>query len=160
MAKVYKINRTTQAFEEILEGDTIQLPDCVKLTHYSSFNADTILDISTNYPHHDTFQHTGKLEMPIHYHDDDEVRVILRGIATFYVPLDQYLYIIECSCLDKLELAANIVHWFSADGDLLAFRFFSNNTQHIMKIPEALPPDVYTIKDHIDKNGLNLKFNV
>jgi hypothetical protein len=158
MAKILKLKIPTMKLVDA-SNVTYDVLGAFYLTRHTTFNSTTIEKLKSQYRHYDVFQsRTGDIDSPIHYHDDEEVRVIIRGNPTFYIVSGDYLYIVSCTCLDQLELAPNVLHWFNATGELLVFRFFSKNTSHVMHIPEVLPEHAVYAKNYIDINGLDIKY--
>lgn len=66
-----------------------------------------------------------------HWHDDAEKRLILRGAGRFYIPLEDYVIIAECTAGDMVEIEGGVVHWFYSDAPITALRFFSENSSHV-----------------------------
>jgi cupin superfamily acireductone dioxygenase involved in methionine salvage len=89
----------------------------------------------------------------IHSHNDEEVRLFIHGNATLYIPDGHFLYIIECGPLDKIKIYPNVLHWFSKNNEILAYRFFKTRNSYTMDIPNDIPDNVIKAKDHFDKNG-------
>lgn len=80
--------------------------------------------INERYPYNDTFETDKPITIPIHTHDDDEVRLFLQGSATFII--DDVM--INCYPGKYLEIGANCPHSFKYDGGepLKVLRFYKN----------------------------------
>lgn len=72
----------------------------------------------------------------IHYHNDKEARIILKGQGTFYIPSSEMLVIIDVSAGDVVTLDDNVIHWFSAKNELVSLRYFSENVEYASHKPE------------------------
>lgn len=80
--------------------------------------------IKERYPYSDIFETDKPITIPIHTHDDDEVRLFLQGSATFII--DDVMII--CQGGKYLEIGANCPHSFKYDGGepLKVLRFYKN----------------------------------
>ena len=155
MATIYQINPITL---ELVSASKIteytEIPGVVSITLYENIY-DTDLNIFKHeYQNYDTFHSIGGIvESDIHYHDDEELRFIIQGSATFFIYHDNFLYVTDCYELELIKLQPNIIHWFSANNELLVYRFFKNNHSRIAFEPERLPDFLNTTKQYITDHG-------
>lgn len=104
--------------------------------HYTSLSRHTINELKESHHACDAYTRPphSRIYSNVHYHSDEEIRLIIRGSATFYIPENDVLYVIDTGPGDQLTLPPNTPHWFSCFGELTALRFFSNNDEHVSMV--------------------------
>lgn len=102
--------------------------------------------LKSEYKGYDIFYNDKPMLTDLHYHTGSEVRIILKGTAIFYIPIEDSLYILECGPLDKITINSEVVHWFSSEGPITALRLFSENEVHIEHHPENTTKEILDIK--------------
>lgn len=155
MATIYKVDPNNFKLLQVSKiTEPFELYGVVSIRPYHSV-FDTDLNILKHeYTNYDTFYSDhGRVDSDIHYHDDEELRFIMQGAATFYIYHDGFLYIADCYELELVKLQPNTVHWFDAYGELLVYRFFKNNKSRIAYEPDHIPECLINIKNYIDDNG-------
>lgn len=154
MATLYKINPHTLELIQVSNiTEHFELFGVVSIKPYETIFDTDINLLKYTYQHYDTFYNNGKADSDIHYHDDEELRLILQGKATFYIHHHGFLYIVDCKALELIQLQPNVVHWFTSDDELLVYRFFKDNTSRIAYEPTDTPDYLINIKNYIDTNG-------
>lgn len=78
----------------------------------------------------DLFYVKDAVKFPIHYHNEEEKRLIINGSGTFFVPINNFIHIIECETGDLITLNPGLAHWFETNNELLAARFFGDADSH------------------------------
>lgn len=160
MAILYKVDlKSLKLLEAQYTKDRLELYNILSIKSYQQLHESDLNIIKYQYPSHDVYQNvSGYVDSEFHSHSDKEIRIILKGTAYFYIPVENYLYIAACSELDELILYENIPHWFSTNTELLALRFFDNNTSYICNFINDISPDIQNAISHFKKN--RLLFNI
>lgn len=94
----------------------------------------------------DTIYSKNKIETEPHFHDGAEVRVILSGFGTFFIPIEKELYIVDVSAGDYIRLEPKLVHWFTSKKHLRAARFFEGDLEHKERMKD-IPHEIYRLRD-------------
>lgn len=159
MAIIYKVDPQSKKLLQISKiTESFELYGVVSIQPYQNVFDTDINILKYEYENYDTFYNDyGRVDSDIHYHDDEELRFIIQGKASFYIYHDHFLYIAECSELELVKLQPNTVHWFTSDGELFVYRFFKNNKSRIAYEPENLPESLIHIKEYIDTKGRNFE---
>lgn len=160
MAIIYKVDCNTKKLIEVYKiKETIEIAGVLSITQFdSTFDLD-LDDLKTVYQGYDSYYNGWyKVKSDIHFHDDKELRFIIKGKPIFYVYHYDILYIAECNVLDLVSIESNTLHWFESDGELLVYRFFKDNNERFEHEPDIIPLNLITIKEYIDNNGYNFKF--
>lgn len=155
MAIIYKVNPITYKLVQVSKiTEPFELFGVVNITPYENiFNTDVDI-LKYQYDSYDTFYNNyGRVDSDIHYHDDEELRFIMKGSATFYIYHDEFLYIAVCNEMELIKLQPKTIHWFESNGELLVYRFFKNNNSRVAYEPENVPEFLINIKEYIDENG-------
>lgn len=134
----------------------IELPGVLSYSNKLNYNFDDIQSLKRAYVGNDTFHTTKDQYFDIHFHNDVEARLILKGNPIFYVCVNNYLYILECSDGDLVIIQPNIVHWFSSFGELLALRLFKKTPKYQSFVPK-ISNQLENIHLQIEKNGLQFQ---
>lgn len=116
-----------------------------KLEQLDSLVPAEIERLKSEYKGYDVYYDSYKKYSDIHFHEGKETRIILKGSATFYIPIQEDLYIVHCEPLDKIIINSNVLHWFSSDEPLTVLRLFSNSENHVEHKLENIPQEVNDI---------------
>lgn len=110
------------------------------ITHYPVINQTILNELKQTHQSYDVYtqQDCSKVYTPIHYHEDNESRLILKGSATFYIVMDNVLHIIDARPGDRISIPPNTLHWFKCAEELIALRLFEKCDKHTMQIPSNI----------------------
>lgn len=155
MAIIYKVKLEDMSLEAVIPvKDSIELYGIVSITTLSELDTMTLDILKDEYKFYDTYyERNTNVLSEIHTHPDEEVRLILAGIATFYIPDGDSLYIAECGPLDKVVLQPEVIHWFSKSGEVLAYRFFKDTESYTLQIPHNVPQLLSRARDFLHRTG-------
>lgn len=150
MATIYCVDYTGKllSFSQVAAGSRAEVNDAngnfvAAIVKENIWDETSFDDFKQNHKAFDVFRAESEQVFQPHWHDDAEKRLIVQGTGRFYVPLEDYVLIAECSTGDMIEVEAGVVHWFFSDPSgmpLTAIRFFKENTSHISQtsnIPET-----------------------
>lgn len=129
MATLMKLDINTRHLINLNQVTGHIEPNLFTIKHHNRIN---IHDIKNQYLTSDTFYNNGNsIGSDIHWHNTPESRIILIGVATFYIPTENYLYVAECEPFDEIQIEAKVKHWFRSHGQLLVYRFFKSLDGHV-----------------------------
>lgn len=155
MAIIYKIDPYALKLTQVIHiNKSFELFGVISITPYEQVFQSDLEVLKYGYTSFDTFHNpTGVVDSDIHYHDDEELRFIMQGRATFYIYHDNSLYIADCNELELIKLHPNVIHWFTSSGELLVYRFFKDNDSRIAYGPDYVPSCLINAKTYIDQYG-------
>lgn len=110
--------------EEILAA---YAPEIERLKSSGGYVTADVIDVNPNTPGLEEMLHKFSRE---HWHDEDEVRFIIRGRGLFHIqPVDGPLTAIEVGPGDLLSVPRGTLHWFGlcADREIRAIRLFQDS---------------------------------
>lgn len=151
MAIIYKLALPNLRLLEINKLSEFSLDGFFVLKSYEHIDLEQIEELERSYTKSDTFHSIDQITSDIHSHSDDEVRLILKGNGKFFIPVDDILYVVECSSLDYIQIYKDIIHWFSSNEEILALRLFKNRHGHVENMPTVLKTNVVKAKNTIDQ---------
>lgn len=157
MAIVYKVEIKTRKLVEFFRvNDFIRIPDIASVWKYNTINKEIFEELSEGMTT-DLFYSDEDNNFRMHHHSGFEKRLIVSGKATFYVyDGNRFLYIIDAEPLDLIELEPEVIHWFSNSGELVVYRFFSDN-ERIAWDNKPVPDELRELEDFIYNHGRRLE---
>lgn len=148
MATIYclDINTLTLKWFEDVTDRNYAIEDHISIKHRHRWGGGDFQELKSLSKGWDTIYSKNKIETEPHFHDSAEVRIIISGFGTFFVPVLNNLYIIEVTKGDYVSLNANVVHWFTSKKHLRAARFFEGSTEHKERMKD-IPHEIYRLRD-------------
>jgi len=156
MATIYCLNIETKNlkwFEKITDNK-YKIDNTITIKHklkWVDADFELLKDLSRGW---DTIYSKNKIETEPHFHDSAECRIILSGFGTFFIPVENLLYIVDVSVGDYVYLEPKIVHWFTSKKHLRAARFFEGDIEHKERMKD-IPHEIYRLRDEC-VNGLKI----
>jgi cupin superfamily acireductone dioxygenase involved in methionine salvage len=157
MATLYIIDINHQhlvSYQKLTQD--IELPGILSFSNKQTYSFEDIQTLKRDYIGNDTFHTTKDQFFDIHFHNDVEARLILKGTPIFYVCVNNFLYILECKEGDLVILQPNVVHWFSSKNELLALRLFKKTPKYQSFSPKV-SKQLENIHAVIEKSGIQFQ---
>lgn len=116
-----------------------------KINKEFNFKSLDVVSISQNHPKKEKLRVLFTKE---HTHSDFEVRFFVDGAGTFYLHINDKVYVVLCEKGDFISVPANIKHWYDMGSKpfFKAIRFFSIEDGWVANFTEDNIPSV--IPDH------------
>lgn len=148
MATIYCLDintKTLQWIEDVTER-TFAIENLFTIRNQPSWCNTEFMILKDRSKGYDTIYSKNKIETEPHFHEGAEVRVILSGFGTFFIPIEKELYIVDVSAGDYIRLEPKLVHWFTSKKHLRAARFFEGDTEHKERMKD-IPHEIYRLRD-------------
>lgn len=82
------------------------------------------------YNGYDYYSTTTPQQMSLHYHEEQEARLITSGVGTFFILIGEIVYELWTTAGDFVVIPKNQKHWFSVDEHVSAVRFFETDREY------------------------------
>lgn len=82
------------------------------------------------YNGYDYYSTTTPQQMGLHYHEEQEARLIIGGVGTFFILIGEIVYELWTTVGDFLVIPKNQKHWFKVDEHVSAVRFFETDREY------------------------------
>lgn len=78
----------------------------------------------------DVFTSDHPINVNLHYHNDDEARLIISGWGTFEIMIDDRIATLVVTAGDYISIPAGIIHTFKSTEPIKTIRYFVNNNPY------------------------------
>lgn len=86
---------------------------------------------NNGYLDYEIFKQLKPLDVPLHYHEGAEARLVLHGKGTFTFPINNTEVELQVIASDYVVIPNNMPHSFKTDGDFEAIRLFTNHNGYV-----------------------------
>ena len=155
MATIYILDQTSLRLKyfEVINNTTFATSD-FSITNQDVWCEQEIDTLKSKCIGHDVYHTMSPFASQPHWHEGEEHRLFITGKGTFFVPVNDDLYCVECITGDLIQLKPKLVHWFQTPGHMTAARFFAKDLEHTNRIAD-IPHSTFRLRDQF-YNGFNI----